>query len=72
MKDELGDNEMIESVNLCAKLYSYTKQDFNGSIIECRKAKVTKKCVKKKCLRHEDFKDAVIHKKSNKMYTERI
>ena len=63
MKDELGDNEMIESVNVCAKLYSYTKQDLNGNIIECKKAKGTKKCVKKKCLKHEDFKDAVMHKK---------
>ena len=63
MKDELGDNEMIESVNVCGKLYSYTKQDPNGNIIECKKAKGTKKCVKKKCLKHKDFKNAVVHKK---------
>ena len=60
MKDELGDNEMIESVNVCAKLYSYTKQYFNGKIIECKKSKGTKKCVKNQCLKHKDFKDAVI------------
>ena len=60
MKDELGDNEIIENVNVCAKLYSYTKQHFNGKIIECKKSKGTKKCVKKQCLKHKDFKDAVI------------
>ena len=62
MKDELGDNEMIESVNICAKLYSYTEQD-NDNIIECKKAKGTKKCVKKKCLKRKDFKGAIIYKK---------
>ena len=54
---------MIESVNVCAKLYSYTKQYFDGKIIECKKAKGTKKCVKKQYLKRKDFKDAVIHKK---------
>ena len=63
MKDELGDDEMIESANICAKLYSYNKQDSNGNITECKKAKSTKTCVKKKCLKHEDFKDAVVHEK---------
>ena len=61
-KDELGDNGMIESVNICAKLYSHTEQD-NDNIIECKKAKSTKKCVKKKCLKRKDFKDAIIYKK---------
>ena len=51
MKDELGDNEMIESVNVCAKLYSYTEQTPSGEIIECKKAKGTKKCLKKQCLK---------------------
>ena len=63
MKDELGDNEMIESVNVCAKLYPYTEQTPSGKINECKKAKGTKKCVKKQCLKHKDFKDAVVHKK---------
>ena len=61
-KDELGDNGMIESVNICAKLYSYTEQD-NDNIIECKKAKSTKKYVKKKYLKRKDFKDAIIYKK---------
>ena len=60
MKDELGDDEMIESVNVCAKLYSYASQTSEGEIKENKKAK---KCVKKQCLKHQDFKDAVVSKK---------
>ena len=63
MKDELGDNEIIESVNVCAKLYSYTSQTPRGKILETKKAKGTKKCVKKQCLSQQDFKDAVVYEK---------
>ena len=48
MKDKLGYNEMIESVNVCAKLYSYLKQNCDGKIKESMKAKSVKKCTKKK------------------------
>ena len=47
MKDELGDDEMIESVNVCAKLYSFTRQTRDGKVIESSKAKGVKKCIKK-------------------------
>ena len=47
MKDELRHDEMIESVNVCAKLYSYLKQNCDGKIKESMKAKGVKKCVKK-------------------------
>ena len=60
MKDELGDDEMVESVNVCAKLYSFTKQTPDGKILESTRAKGVKKCVKKKCLHHQDFKDAIV------------
>ena len=60
MKDELRDDEMIESVNMCAKLYSYAKQTPDGKVVKNKKAKGTKKCVKKQCLSHQDFKDAVV------------
>ena len=31
MQDETGDDEMIESVNVCAKLYSHVRQINEGS-----------------------------------------
>ena len=62
MKDELGDAEMIESVNVCTKLYSYANQTSDGEIKENKKAK---KCVKKQCRKHQGFKDAVVSKKNN-------
>ena len=42
MKDETGDNEMIESVNVCAKLYSYAEQ--TKELKKKRKQKVLKMC----------------------------
>ena len=63
-KDELGDDIMIESTNVRAKLYACTRQDTNNSILEKKKAKGTKKCITKKELTHQDFKDAVINNKT--------
>ena len=63
MKDESENDEMEESVNVCAKLYSYTKQICDDEIKENMKAKGIKKCVKKQCLTHEDYVDAVKLKK---------
>ena len=42
MKYETGDNEMIESVNVCAKLYSYAEQ--TKELKKKRKQKVLKMC----------------------------
>ena len=47
MKDELGDDEIIESVNVYAKLYLHTRQTPDGRVLENKKAKGTKKCIKK-------------------------
>ena len=74
MQDETGDDEMIESVNVCAKLYSHVRQinkcsydgfsyngiSYNGiSYKEKKKAKSIKKCVKEHCMKFEDYVDAI-------------
>ena len=51
---------------MCEKLYSYTKQICDGEIKENMKAKGIKKCVKKQCLTHEDYVDAVKLKKTTR------
>ena len=53
MKDELGGQIMKEFVGLRAKTYSYLK-DTND---EDRKAKGTKKCVIKRKLKFQDYKN---------------
>ena len=53
-KDETGDNEIIESVNVCAKLYSFVSE-----VKEEKKAKGIKKCVKKKCIKFPDYVDVI-------------
>ena len=53
-KDETGDNEIIESVNVCAKLYSFVSE-----VKEEKKAKGIKKCVKKKCTKFQGYVDAI-------------
>ena len=55
MKDELGGKMMIEFVGLRAKTYSYLTDD--GS--EDKKAKRTKKCVIKRKLRFENYKNCL-------------
>ena len=55
MRDELGGDIITEFVALRPKVYSYIKNDF----IEMKKAKGTKKCVIKKMLRFEDYKECL-------------
>ena len=54
MKDELGGGIITEFVALRPKTYSYMTNEF----IEMKKAKGTKKCVIKKMLKFEDYKNA--------------
>ena len=55
MKDELGGTIMTKFVSLRPKLYSYEKLD--GS--EDKKCKGIKKCVVKKTLKFEDYKNCL-------------
>ena len=55
MKDELGGGVITEFVALRPKTYSYITNDFT----ELKKAKGTKKCVVKKMLRFEDYKNCL-------------
>ena len=55
MKDELGGGIITEFVALRPKTYSYITNDFN----ELKKAKGTKKCVVKKMLRFDDYKNCL-------------
>ena len=61
MKDETANDEILESVNVCAKMYAYLKQinDNNGSKEE-KKARGIKKSVKKQCLKLKDYVDALV------------
>ena len=53
MKDELGRQIMKEFARLRAKTYSYLKDNSD----EDKKAKGTKKCVRKRKLKSEDYKN---------------
>ena len=55
MKDELGGQVMKEYVGLRAKTYSYLKD----SVDEDKKAKGTKKCVIKRKLKFQDYKNCL-------------
>ena len=55
MKDELGGNIITESVSVRARTYSYLKDDDKN----VKKAKGTKKCVIKKILKFNDYKDCL-------------
>ena len=55
MKDELGGKIMKEYVRLRAKTYSYLKDNND----EDEKAKGTKKCVIKRKLKFEDYKNCL-------------
>ena len=80
MKDELGGNIITEFVALIPKTYSYLTDDGK----EDKKAKGTKKCVIKRMIKFNDyknclFKDEVISKsqqrfisKKHDVYTENI
>ena len=56
MKDELGGKIMTEFVALRPKTYSYLTDDCK----EDKKAKGTKKCVTKRRLRFNDYKDCLL------------
>ena len=55
MKDELGEKIMIEFVGLKAKTYSYLIDDGSHD----KKAKDTKKCVIKRKLKFENYKNCL-------------
>ena len=55
MKDELGGKVMIKFVRLRAKIYSYLIDD----VSEDKKAKGTKKCVIKRKLKFENYKNCL-------------
>ena len=57
MKDELGGNIMTEFVVLTPKTYSYLTDDYE----EDKKAKGTKKCVIKRRLKFNDYKDCLLN-----------
>ena len=57
-KDEINGEPLVEFVGLKAKMYSL--KHFNrGKIVETRKAKGVKKCVVKKRVSHDDYKDCL-------------
>ena len=57
MKDELGGNIMTEFAALRAKTYSY----LIGDDIEVKKDKVIKKCVIKRILKFQDYKNCLFN-----------
>ena len=57
MKDELGGAIMTEFIALRPKLYSYRKLDG----VENKKCKGIKKCVVKKILTFDDYKDCLFN-----------
>ena len=56
MKDELGGKIITEFVTLRPKTYSYLKDDGK----EDKKAKGTKKCVIKRIVKFDDYKDCLL------------
>ena len=80
MKDELGGKIMIEFAALRPKTYSYLMDDDS----EAKKASGTKKCVIKKVLKFNDYKDCLLNNEiilksqerfkseRHKVYTEEI
>ena len=59
MKDELGRRIMTEFISLRAKTYAYLMDDDS----EFKKAKGTKKCVIKRVLKFNDYKDCQLNNK---------
>ena len=59
MKDELGEEIMTEFVALRPKTYAYLMDDGGGD----KKAKGTKKCVIKRLLKFNDYKDCLLNNK---------
>ena len=65
MKDETANDEIIESVNVYAKMYSYLRQTNNGNK-ERKKSKGIKKCVRKQCLKFQDYLYAIFLNKTKR------
>ena len=59
MKDELGGRIMIEFVAPGPKTYSYLTEDHN----DVKKTKGTKKCVIKRILKFNDYKNCLLNNK---------
>ena len=57
MKDELGEKIMTEFIALRTKTYSYLMDDGNSN----KKAKGTKKCVIKRILKFNDYKNCLLN-----------
>ena len=64
MKDELGGNIMIEIVALRPKLYSYTSLNIKQKVSEDKLCKGVKRCVVKKNLGFDDYKNCLIDGKN--------
>ena len=57
MKDELGEKIMTEFIALITKTYSYLMDDGNSN----KRAKGTKKCVIKRILKFNDYKNCLLN-----------
>ena len=62
MKDELGGKIMIEFIAYRPKTFSYLKED-DGKHVTKKKTKGTKKCVIKRVLKVNDYKDCLLKNK---------
>ena len=60
MKDKLGGKIVTEFVALRSKTYSYLMEE-NGKHVTKKKAKGTKKCVIKRTLKFNDYKDCLLN-----------
>ena len=67
MKDETANDEISEIVNVCA-MYAYLKQvnTDDNNLKEEKQAKGIKKCVKKQCLKFQDYVDALVLNKTKR------
>ena len=68
MKDELGGKIMTEFVALRPKLYAYRKLDG----IEDKKCKGIKKCVVKKMLNFDDYKECLFNPIGSNTYRSQL
>ena len=68
MKDELGGAIMTEFVALRSKLYSY--RNIDGA--EDKKCKGIKKCVVKRTLSFEDYKNCLLNPTNESVYTSQL